>query len=91
MEFIVSTLSFPLTSFKEERYLDFTLEKNGEILYFKVTNTPLTDLKYANQDTSLRNDVNRLFIEHFRGTYQLISDSKEGPTIIFTYPAVAAQ
>lgn len=91
MQLIVSTLVCPLASFKEERDLQFTLDKNGEILCFKVTNCPLADLKYANQDSALRNDVNRLLLEHFGGTYQVIPDSKEGPTILFTYPATSAE
>ncbi len=91
MQLIVSTLVCPLASFKEERDLQFTLDKNGEILCFKVTNCPLADLKYANQDSALRNDVNRLLLEHFDGTYQVIPDSKEGPTILFTYPATSAE
>lgn len=91
MQLIVSALVCPLASFKEERDLQFTLDKNGEILCFKVTNCPLADLKYANQDSALRNDVNRLLLEHFGGTYQVIPDSKEGPTILFTYPATSAE
>lgn len=91
MQFIVSILTCPFASFKEERDLNFTLNKNGEILRFKITNCPLADLKYANQDSALRNDVNRLFIKHFGGTYQVIPDSKEGPTILFTYPATSVE
>lgn len=91
MQLIVSLLICPLASFKEERDLQFTLDKNGEILCFKVTNCPLADLKYANQDSALRNDVNHLLLKHFSGTYQVIPDSKEGPTILFTYPAAQAE
>lgn len=91
MQLIVSLLICPLASFKEERDLQFTLDKNGEILCFKVTNCPLADLKYANQDSALRNDVNHLLLKHFGGTYQVIPDSKEGPTILFTYPAAQAE
>ena len=91
MQLIVSLLICPLASFKEERDLQFTLDKNGEILCFKVTNCPLADLKYANQDSALRNDVNHLLLKHFGGTYQVIPDSKKGPTILFTYPAAQAE
>lgn len=91
MQFVVSILTCPLASYKEEREINFTLNKNGEILCFKVTNSPLADPKYANQDSALRNDVNRLFMKHFGGTYQVLPDSKEGPTILFTYPATTAR
>lgn len=90
-EVIVSILNCPLASFKEVRSLNFTLEKNEEMLYFKIIGSLLADLKYANQDTALRNDVNLLFIRHFGGTYQVIPDGDEGPTILFTYPANTAQ
>lgn len=91
MQLIVSILTCPSPSFKEERDLQFTLDKNGEILCFKVTNSPLADLNYANQDSALRNDVNLLLLKHFGGTYQVIHDSKEGPTILFTYPATSTE
>ena len=89
MQLIVSILTCPSPSFKEKRDLQFTLDKNGEILCFKVTNSPLADLNYANQDSALRNDVNLLLLKHFGGTYQVIHDGKEGPTILFTYPATS--
>ena len=91
MQLIVSILTCPSPSFKEERDLQFTLDKNGEILCFKITNSPLADLNYANQDSALRNDVNLLLLKHFGGTYQVIHDSKEGPTILFTYPATSTE
>ena len=91
MQLIVSILTCPSPSFKEERDLQFTLDKNGEILCFKVTNSPLADLNYANQDSALRNDVNLLLLKHFGGTYQVIHDGKEGPTILFTYPATSTE
>lgn len=40
MQFVVSILTCPFASFKEERDLNFTLNKNGEILRFKITNAP---------------------------------------------------
>lgn len=91
MQLIVSILTCPSPSFKEEHDLQFTLDKNGEILCFKVTNSPLADLNYANQDSALRNDVNLLLLKHFGGTYQVIHDGKEGPTILFTYPATSTE
>jgi len=91
MQLIVSILTCPFAPVTEECDLQFTLDKNGEILCFKITNSPLADLKYANQDSALRNDVNHLLLKHFGGTYQVISDSEEGPTILFTYPAISAE
>ena len=40
MQFVVSILTCPFASFKEERDLNFTLNKNGEILRLKSPTAP---------------------------------------------------
>lgn len=89
MQVIISTLTCPLASFKEERDIHFTLKKKGETLCFKVINSTLADPKFIGHGSTLRNDVNRLFLKYFGGTYQIVPDSKEGIIIFFTYPATA--
>lgn len=88
---IISILTGPSTLPQEERDIYFSLERNGEILSFKVTNTALANKKYAGQETSIRHDINRLLLRHFGGTYQVITDPPAGPSILFTYPAVKVQ
>ena len=76
-----------LPTVQEEREVHFSLDRNGEILCFKITNSPLADKKYNNQETSIHHEINRLLLKHFNGTYQIIPDAPAGPTILFTYPA----
>lgn len=91
MQTIISILTGPSTLPHEERDIYFSLDRNGEILSFKITNTPLADKQYAGQETSIRHDINRLLLRHFDGTYQVITDSPAGPSILFTYPIVKVQ
>lgn len=87
MQMIVSTLTGPF-AVQEEYQIHFSLDRNGEILCFKVINSPLADKKYSGQETSIRHEINHLLLKHFGGTYQVIADAPAGPTILFTYPAV---
>ena len=86
MQIITSTLT-GFSTVQEEREVHFSLDRNGEILCFKITNSPLADKKYNNQETSIHHKINRLLLKHFNGTYQIIPDAPAGPTILFTYPA----
>lgn len=86
MQIITSTLT-GFSTVQEEREVHFSLDRNGEILCFKITNSPLADKKYNNQETSIHHEINRLLLKHFNGTYQIIPDAPAGPTILFTYPA----
>lgn len=91
IQMIISVLSGPYAVDKEERNIDFILDKSGEILCFKVVNSPLADSQYSGQEVSIRHDINRLLLKHFGGTYQIIADSSAGPTLLFTYPAISPQ
>lgn len=91
MQTIISILTGPSTLPQKERDVYFSLDRSGEILSFKITNTPLADQKYADQETSIRHEINRLLLRHFGGTYQVIADAPAGPSILFTYPAIKVQ
>ncbi len=88
MQMIISTFMGPFSASKEARNIQFSLDKNGEILCFKVINSPLAAKKNSGQEVSIRHEINRLLLKHFGGTYQVISDASAGPTILFTYPAI---
>lgn len=90
IQMIISTLTGP-HAFQETREIHFSLDRNGEILCFKVINSPLADKQYSGQETSIRHEINRLLLKHFGGTYQVIADAPAGPTILFTYPALKRQ
>ncbi len=53
-------------------------------MFNKITNSPLADKKYNNQETSIHHEINRLLLKHFNGTYQIIPDAPAGPTILFS-------
>ncbi|MCD8184442.1 MAG: HAMP domain-containing histidine kinase [Bacteroides sp.] len=91
IQLIISIFAGPSTLDANERDVLFTLDRNGEILCLKVVNSPLADSRYAGQETAIRHDINRLLLKHFGGTYQIIADAPEGPTILFTYPAAPVQ
>lgn len=91
MQMIISTLTGTSATSQEKREIHFSLEKSGEILCFKVVNSPLADSKYDGQEASLRHDINRLLLKHFGGTYQVMPDTAAGPTLLFTYPAIDPQ
>ncbi len=86
MQMIISTLTGPFT-LQEECEIHFNIDRNGEILCFKVINSPLADKKHSGQETAIRHEINRLLLKHFGGTYQVIANAPAGPTILFTYPA----
>lgn len=87
MKLIVSVLSNPFQDDLEEKSVTFTLDRTGEILCFKIVNSWLADATSDNQETTMQNDINTLFLKHFGGTYQMINEPNSFPTVIFTYPA----
>lgn len=91
MQMIISTLAGSSTASQEKQEIHFNLDKKGDILYFKVANSPLADKKHTSQETSIRHDINRLLLKHFGGTYQIITDDTTAPTVLFTYPAASLQ
>lgn len=86
MKLVMSTLTPLFSSTKEERNIEFTLDKKGEILRFRITNSYLADPQFSGQESDIQNSINRLLLEHFGGTYQIVEEVEEGSVILFTYP-----
>ena len=84
---IVSTLIYPVPC-DLQRHVTFSLYCNEQekLLVFRIINTPLADAEFQIRKTDVRHRINRLTIEYFGGTYTVISNLKEEPTIIITYP-----
>ena len=84
---IVSTLIYPVPC-DLQRHVTFSLYCNEQekLLVFHIINTPLADAEFQIRKTDVRHRINRLTIEYFGGTYTVISNLKEEPTIIITYP-----
>lgn len=87
MKLIVNVLANPFQDKSEEKSITFTLDRTGEILCFKIINSWLADVTSDNQETTMQNDINTLFLKNFGGTYQIINECNSFPTVIFTYPA----
>lgn len=84
---IVSTLIYPVPC-DLQRHVTFSLYCNEQekLLVFRIINTPLADAEFQIRKTDVRHRINRLTIEYIGGTYTVISNLKEEPTIIITYP-----
>ena len=84
---IVSTLIYPVPC-DLQRHVTFSLYCNEQekLLVFRIINTPLADAEFQIRKPDVRHRINRLTIEYFGGTYTVISNLKEEPTIIITYP-----
>lgn len=82
---LLSTLAYP-HEHEEERIIRFTLSRKGEMLYFRILNSPLADEAFTSQETGIRHEINQLLLAYFGGSYQVNARGTEGPEIVFTYP-----
>lgn len=83
-QFVLTTFIYP-TKCKEPRKVELhlSLEETNKQLIFHIINSPLGDLTLAlQQQVIVKHKINRLFFEHFGGTYQTNKDS----SITFTLP-----
>ncbi|WP_146754340.1 sensor histidine kinase, partial [Bacteroides thetaiotaomicron] len=87
---LLSTLTYPheheTEGQQEERIIRFTLSRKGEMLYFRILNSPLADEAFTSQETGIRHEINQLLLAYFGGSYQVNARGTEGPEIVFTYP-----
>ena len=60
-------------------------DEEKETLVFRIVNSPLANTQLQTQQTEVRHSINRLTIAYFGGTYTILPDAAEGPTILFTY------
>jgi len=82
-----STLTYPVP-FGEKREITLRIKEENDTqkLSFEIINSPLAEPAFTTQEVAVRNEINRLFIEHFGGTYRVINENSLPPTIVFTYP-----
>ena len=88
-QMILSTLVYPheyQQDQKQERVIRFILSRKDEMLHFQIINSPLADTTFVSQETVIRHEINQLLLTHFGGTYQINTQTPEGPEIVFTYP-----
>ena len=82
MQLFVSLLAGTVTSPKEEREIDFTLNLQGAMAEGTIKGSPLADVRNCNQETDLRHSINRLTLEYFGGSYRV---EEEEQTIHFEF------
>lgn len=85
---IVSGMLLYPTDCKDPRIVKMSLSYHPEIrkITCRIENSPLADPAFASQKVSVRQQINRLFFEHFNGTYQI--EEENNSAITFTYPTL---
>lgn len=87
MHLLLSLVSYP-TECDENRSITViaTEDEKENLVVFQFVNTPLADAEFSGQEAGIRNEINRLFIQHFKGTYRVNPDGAPPCTVVFTYP-----
>ena len=84
---LLSMITYPTPS-EKTRNITINIKVNNadKRIILRIVNTPLADPEFSTQDIVIRNEINRLFLERFHGTYRIYVNDQEGPTIVVTYP-----
>ena len=84
---LVSLLTYPTPVNRRATVrLIVTLDKANRCVRFKTIGSPIANPESTAQEVTIRNDINYLFLKRFGGTYEVYTETLEGPTIVFTYP-----
>ncbi|MFR1328801.1 MAG: hypothetical protein ACLSCE_22290 [Bacteroides cellulosilyticus] len=59
-------------------------DKEKNMLFFKVTGTPLAKARFENKTALIRHEINAHFIHAFNGTYKVQEGASEGPLVLFS-------
>ena len=82
---LLSALVYP-QEHRQERNIRFILSREGDVLHFQISNSPLADPAFVSQETIIRHDINLLLLQHFGGNYFVNQKAPENPEIVFIYP-----
>lgn len=85
---LLSALVYP-QEHRQERNIRFILSREGDVLHFQISNSPLADPAFVSQETIIRHDINLLLLQHFGGNYFVNQKAPENPEIVFIYPIVS--
>lgn len=86
-QLLVSLLTYPTPVDKAITItLTVALDEKNNCVRFKTIGSPIANPEFVTQEVTIRNDINSLFLKHFRGTYEVYPESSEGAIIVFTYP-----
>lgn len=62
------------------------LDKQEGMLHFSIQHSPLADRSIESEERDIRNDINRLTINHFGGEYHFLLQPSGELLLEFTYP-----
>ena len=83
---LLSSLLIP--SENDENTYNITIrirhDKEKNMLFFKVTGTPLAKARFENKTALIRHEINAHFIHAFNGTYKVQEGASEGPLVLFS-------
>lgn len=85
LKLLSSVLSAPKGYGKEMETVEYTLIKADKELRITVKGSPLCKWTEDEQGQRIQHDINRLYLESFKGSYQLLTAEGE-KTIVITYP-----
>lgn len=87
---IVSNLLLPPDEPTEKREvrMEVTYEPGARLISCRIENSPLADARFASQKVTIRQEITRLFFEHFGGTFGMEKTEAEVPVVFFTYPTL---
>ena len=84
---LLSTLVYPQgKEQQQERIIRFRVSRSGNMIHFRISNSPLAERAFVSQETIIRHDINRLLLKHFGGDYLADNKTSEEPEIVFIYP-----
>ena len=87
---IVSNLLLPPDESTEKREvkMEVTYEPEARLISCRIENSPLADTRFASQKVTIRQEITRLFFEHFGGTFGMVKTEAEVPVVFFTHPTL---
>lgn len=85
LKLLTSLLMPPKEGADEVCRMDYTLSKAGQYLTIVITGCPLYHCWGDGQEQRILDDINRIYVESFKGKYQVLG--KEGDKLVsITYP-----
>lgn len=85
LKLLSSVLSAPQRYNKEVETVEYTLMKANKELQITVKGSPLCKWTEDEQGQRIQHDINRLYLETFKGSYRLLNEEGE-KTIVISYP-----
>lgn len=86
LKLLSSVLSAPTGYSKEVETVEYTLIRSDRELQITVKGSPLCKWTEDEQGQRIQHDINRLYLETFKGSYRILKEEGE-KSIVISYPA----